>query len=303
MDYLLFSRLSRLDVKWISELRGNDDFGREKSNPFFELIMVTEGPIYLQVGEDHLELQSGETFLLMPWEQHGGWKPIAAQSGFYWVQFAADPGLRMHTEEADSRLPAAPTATQDLRTATSESLTDFLLLPRRGKPFNRYEMLGIFENIHQQFNKPKGYFRYRTSLLLGQILERLAQDLVDQKQVQNEVSSTFLLYRRIVNLLDETYTSNPSSKELESALHHHYDYLSQIFKKYAGMPIGSYVHQLQIQKAKHLLTSSTSIIRDIADIVGFQDPFYFSRIFKKLEGISPQQYRDAIMQPSSNQLD
>ncbi|NQX59708.1 helix-turn-helix domain-containing protein [Paenibacillus qinlingensis] len=295
MEYLLLSRLTRLDVKWVSELQGNDGFGLQKSNPFFELIMVTEGPIYLQVGEEKLELQSGETFLLMPWEKHGSWKPIANQSGFYWVQFAADPGLRLHKEELEEGVPFKLSANQDLRTSTAESLTDFLLLPRRSKPFNRYEILGIFEKIHQQFSAPKGYFRYRASLWLGHILELVAQDLVDQRQVKPEVSSTFLLYRRLVNILDESYTSNPSSKELEQSLHHSYDYLSQLFKRHAGITIGSYIHQLQIQKAKHLLSSTTSIIRTIAEEVGFQDPFYFSRIFKKLEGISPQQFRDSHM--------
>ncbi|WP_158082044.1 AraC family transcriptional regulator [Paenibacillus ferrarius] len=292
MDYLLLSRLARLDVKWISELVGNEHFAGPKSNPFFELLMVTEGPVYLEVGEERLELRSGETFLLMPWEKHGCWKPIGAQSGFYWVQFAADPGLILHKEDAAERYPAVIPAMQDLRTSHSDSYMDFLLLPRQSKPFNRYELLGLFEKIHQQFHVPKGYFRYRATLLLGQILELLAQDVLDQKDLQAEVSSTFLLYRRLVNLLDETYTTNPSSEDLEQALHHNYEYLCQIFKKYASTTIGSYVHQLQIQKAKHLLTSTSRMIRDIAEEVGFQDPYYFSRIFKKLEGISPQQFRD-----------
>lgn len=301
MEYLLLSRLTRLDVKWISELQGNEHFGLHKSNPFFELIMVTEGPIYLQVGEEALELQSGETFLLMPWEKHGGWQPIAKQSGFYWVQFAAEPGLILHKEELEEGVPFTSAAHQDLRTSSTESLTDFLLLPRRSKPFNRYEILGIFEKIQQQFSAPKGYFRYRASLWLGQVLELLAQDLLDQRHIKQEVSSTFLLYRRLVNELDESYTTNPSSKELEQTLHHSYDYLSQLFKRHAGITIGSYIHQLQVQKAKHLLSSTTSIIRTIAEEVGFQDPFYFSRIFKKLEGISPQQFRDSVLNRQTNE--
>jgi AraC-like DNA-binding protein len=297
MDYLLLSRLTKLDVKWISELKGNEHFRGIKSNPFFELIMVTEGPIYWQVGSESFELQSGECFLLMPWEQHGASKPIAEQSGFYWVQFAADPGLTWQSDMTDTwhAIPSTAAAGQDLRTSPPDRMIESLLLPRRFKPSVRYELLGQFEKLQQHFNVPKGYYRFRSSLLLGHILELLAQDLLEQKQLNTEPPSTFLLYRRLVNFLDESYLINPSSDTLELGFHHKYEYLCQIFKKYAGTTIGSYLHQLQIQRAKHLLSSTPTMIRDIAEQVGFQDPYYFSRIFKKLEGISPQQFRDCLL--------
>ncbi|WP_187274267.1 AraC family transcriptional regulator [Paenibacillus sp. N3.4] len=296
-DYVVLSRLTKLDVKWISELKGNEHFRGTKSNPFFELIMVTEGPIYLQVGSERLELQSGECFLLMPWEQHGMWRSIAEQSGFYWVQFAADPGLSWHSDVTDAwnPIPSTTPAMQDLRISSPHDMIESLLLPRRFNPSLRYEILGLFEKLQHHFNVPKGYFRFRSSLLLGHILELIAQDLLEQKQLNTEPSSTFLLYRKLVNFLDEEYMNNSSSDRLEQSFHHNYEYLCQVFKKYSGITIGSYLHQLQIQRAKHLLASSQTMIRDIAEQVGFQDPYYFSRIFKKLEGISPQQFRDRLL--------
>lgn len=52
-----------------------------------------------------------------------------------------------------------------------------------------------------------------------------------------------------------------------------------------------YMHQLKIQQAKHLLLHTAQSVQEIGQSVGYADPFYFSRIFKRVEGISPQHFR------------
>ena len=68
-------------------------------------------------------------------------------------------------------------------------------------------------------------------------------------------------------------------------------YLSRAFKKNIGMGIPDYLNDLRIQKARELLLSPQMKVADIAFSLGYQDEKYFSRVFHKLEGISPQQYR------------
>ncbi|ACT01211.1 transcriptional regulator, AraC family [Paenibacillus sp. JDR-2] len=295
MDYFFLSRLARLDVKWVSELQGNEHLQQWKSNPFFELIMITEGPVHLQIGEDKLTLNSGECYLLRSWEQHKGWKPIGDHCGFYWVQFLTDPAPVYQAGIPDPTRPVGPTnnphpGLQDLR-ITESSASDYLLLPRRLKAAKRYELLGLFEQLCDRFREPEGYYRYRSSLLLGQILGLIADNWMEQLPVQTDSSPNYLLYRKLVNLLDETYTGDVSSTALEAELLHSYVYLCQIFKKNAGITIGTYVQQLRIQRAKHLLASTNLSVADIAKQCGFEDPFYFSRIFKKIEGLGPSSYR------------
>lgn len=69
-------------------------------------------------------------------------------------------------------------------------------------------------------------------------------------------------------------------------------YLSSIFKQAYQVTPTEYVTVLRIQKAKQLIHAQQSRIRDIAIEVGYSDEFYFSRVFKKVEGISPSQYAD-----------
>jgi YesN/AraC family two-component response regulator len=52
-----------------------------------------------------------------------------------------------------------------------------------------------------------------------------------------------------------------------------------------------YVNQFKVRQACQLLDNSTDSIRHIALSLGFDDPYYFSRLFKKTMGMSPQHYR------------
>ena len=70
------------------------------------------------------------------------------------------------------------------------------------------------------------------------------------------------------------------------------NYLSQLFKKYSDMGFNEYVTSLKIKEAKNLLADSTYKVYEIADMLGFESAFYFSKVFKKVEGISPTEYQN-----------
>lgn len=70
------------------------------------------------------------------------------------------------------------------------------------------------------------------------------------------------------------------------------NYLSQLFKKYNDVGFNEYVTSLKIKEAKTLLSDSTYKIYEIADMLGFESAFYFSKVFKKVEGISPTEYQN-----------
>lgn len=57
------------------------------------------------------------------------------------------------------------------------------------------------------------------------------------------------------------------------------------------MTINEYLEQLRISKAKELLRFTEKGIGEIGSLCGFTDSHYFSRVFMKVEGISPREYR------------
>jgi len=68
-------------------------------------------------------------------------------------------------------------------------------------------------------------------------------------------------------------------------------YVSRLFKKETGMTIGEYINKTRIEYAKKLLEGTNVPIGSIALNVGFKDANYFSRVFKRYEGMSPETYR------------
>jgi two-component system, response regulator YesN len=68
------------------------------------------------------------------------------------------------------------------------------------------------------------------------------------------------------------------------------NHLSTLFKKYAGVGFADFVAQVKVEKAKELIASGRYKMFQIAQLVGFEDAFYFSKVFKRVSGMSPRDY-------------
>lgn len=69
------------------------------------------------------------------------------------------------------------------------------------------------------------------------------------------------------------------------------NYLSLLFKKHADIGFSEYINKQKIEYAKTLLDTGQLKIYEIADQLGFESAFYFSKVFKKVEGCSPRDYK------------
>ncbi|MGH7143893.1 MAG: AraC family transcriptional regulator [Planctomycetota bacterium] len=69
------------------------------------------------------------------------------------------------------------------------------------------------------------------------------------------------------------------------------NYLTTLFRTETGVSLGNYIKRERIRQAKKLLANTARSIKAIAFDLGFDDPYTFSRTFKRVEGISPQQFR------------
>ena len=99
--------------------------------------------------------------------------------------------------------------------------------------------------------------------------------------------------------IDENYTEAISLDKLAEIAHVNKYYLSHSFKKeYGSSPI-DYMLKRRITEAKALLSSTDYSLIQIAEQLGFGSPAYFSKCFRKVEGISPSGYRCALQQKAA----
>lgn len=76
-------------------------------------------------------------------------------------------------------------------------------------------------------------------------------------------------------------------------------YLSVIFKKSTEVGFSEYVNNRKIEKAKELLLSGDMKIYEAADALGFESAYYFSKVFKKVDGHSPREYIQMKLDPGA----
>jgi AraC-like DNA-binding protein len=64
-----------------------------------------------------------------------------------------------------------------------------------------------------------------------------------------------------------------------------------LFKRWVGFSPIEYFIRLRMQRAGELLASTTLSVKEVAAALGYDDPFYFSRLFKSVHGVAPSDYR------------
>jgi len=92
---------------------------------------------------------------------------------------------------------------------------------------------------------------------------------------------------RVRAYLDQNYTEDMNLTDLAGMVHYSPCHLNLLFRQQVGVPIRQYVLQKRIAQADKLLKATDMEIKQIAYSVGFRDPLYFSRVFRKLQAVPP----------------
>jgi two-component system response regulator YesN len=98
-------------------------------------------------------------------------------------------------------------------------------------------------------------------------------------------------FKGILNYLHAHYKEEITLLKLSEMFYINPNYISQLFIKHLGKPFTGHLAELRIQEACRKLRTENSSIQEIAADVGISDPYYFSKIFRKITGVSPREYR------------
>ncbi|WP_058308012.1 AraC family transcriptional regulator [Gracilibacillus massiliensis] len=98
---------------------------------------------------------------------------------------------------------------------------------------------------------------------------------------------------KMISYIDEA-NKKVSSQEIADSLGMNYAYLSTLFKEYTGKSVTQYQNEIMIEKAIQLFRKENMNVSEVSEQLGFSNPFYFSRVFKKVTGLSPSAYLQQI---------
>ncbi|MEK8127935.1 response regulator [Paenibacillus filicis] len=123
-------------------------------------------------------------------------------------------------------------------------------------------------------------------------VERLLQRLNDYVRSMKAFHIDHKEMKRAVQYMQEHFHKDLNMTIVSNHVSLNYSYFSQAFKEYTGESFLSFLKKLRIDKARELLDTTEYKIYEISEMTGFENTKHFSRVFKELEGVSPQEYRE-----------
>lgn len=100
--------------------------------------------------------------------------------------------------------------------------------------------------------------------------------------------------QKALTYIDANLAGSLSLRTLAETLNVSSSYLSTLFKKETGQTLTEYINQRRVKHAMHLLESTRLQVQTIAQHCGIVDVQYFSRIFKRIVGKTPKEYRESL---------
>jgi AraC family transcriptional regulator, transcriptional activator for feuABC-ybbA operon len=161
-----------------------------------------------------------------------------------------------------------------------------LPLPPAQEIKDYYHIEDIFKKLVDSWNGKLPGYEFITKTWLQQLLIVILRNT--KKQDQNY--STSLKVEKIIEYMHQNIKSRVTLTELSELVHLSCFYLSRAFKNTTGYSVIEYFNKIKIDKAKELIIEGDKKVKEVAQALGFTDEFYFSRIFKKIEGISPSEF-------------
>ena len=151
-----------------------------------------------------------------------------------------------------------------------------------------------FRSMIQELQMCKDDYREMLEIHLRQMLIMIHRYLSTAKKVDNSLIAEEI--DRATGYFNENYHKDISIEAYAASRHMSTSWFIRNFKQYTGFTPMQYIRSVRISNAVNLLEDTEYNVTEIASIVGYDNPLYFSRIFKKQKGLSPSEYRKNIFQ-------
>ena len=129
---------------------------------------------------------------------------------------------------------------------------------------------------------------------LSRVMDSIIRDRSGEVEDDEKAPVPDRLIDNVISEIRDHYMEDISLTSLSTKYNISMAHLSKLIKEQLMVNFSDYIASLRIQRAKELLQDDSLSIQEISEIVGYNDYFYFTKVFKKVEGISPSKYRKSI---------
>ena len=174
------------------------------------------------------------------------------------------------------------------------------------KPYSERELLSVIEAALHRTDKvmaqrgrqeagghagQEGHGQQETGGRAGQ--EPHAQGEPLRKGEARDETRLSVMVAMVEEYIRENYSKDISMQDAARALHYSEPYFCKMFKQQYGVNFTAYLTDFRIEEAKKMLRQPNVNVKEIGGRVGYEDPTYFARVFRRVTGQSPSEYRMA----------
>lgn len=266
----------------------------------YVMYVVTSGILRINVNGQTVSLEAGDVYLFVKGDQQ---EPLESNfCEYYYIHFFSDDISEVVMPEekymAQIRKKQAECMSID---AFSVTCYDFMkvLVPQK----SRFAQGTLFESIIEilQNNILTSLYklpekRLSVSNAFSTILIKLEANMVmEVNDGEVKIKKHHDMAREIASYIERHYSESISGEDIERKFFVTFEHANRIFHKTIGCTIIKYRNTVRIQYAKAMMRATNMNIKDIALKTGFKNAYYFSRIFKNYEGLSPSEYKKKFL--------
>ncbi|SCN22681.1 Chemotaxis protein CheY [Clostridium sp. N3C] len=170
---------------------------------------------------------------------------------------------------------------------------DLLFIIDKNLPYNIEEIYELKDSHVLTILKTNNKEELRIEFL--KYLSDIALHIRNQK-----ASNTDGIIPMVLEYVNKNYNKEISLKDVANSVNLSYNYLSKIFKDEIGKSFIDYLTELRMEKSMKLLSNGNLSIKEICQQIGYNDPNYYCKAFKKLTGKTPSEYRALVSKAGEN---
>ncbi|ERJ11329.1 AraC family transcriptional regulator [Haloplasma contractile] len=262
------------------------------------IYIINSGELFLEEDGQRYHLQKGDYIMLDPYKKHKGYK--LSTCDYYYIHFKSDIIENLNISEERFKTKINNNYTPNFY-ANDEPEQFSIYLPKHYSIKDMNDYYSITHHIDEAINAHHdgiAFYPVLGSTKLVDIFIKIYQMLLRDYNynVNHQASKSLLTVQHVRKYIERNIFRTIKRKEIMDMIHLNYDYLNRLFKKQIGCSINKYIQLKKIETAKNIMLNNHDLkISEIGYLVGIDNPFYFSKLFKKIVGESPQQYYKKVL--------
>lgn len=274
--------VSKIVTIHYDEYDKNFVFEGEKHD-FWELVYVDKGQVEICRDNTSLTLSQGEMIFHRPNEFHSI-RAYNSSPNFFVISFVCSSPAMLYFE--------------GFHTVLDKELKPFLssIMHEAEKTFEIPKNDPFLNKLKKKENAAIGGEQL-IKLYLEELMILLVRSIIEKKQgtvFPSKESMESHLVTDIKNYIEEKTTEVFRISELCKNIGYSKSYLSKIFHEQTGQTLATYAIKAKIKKAKQLIREGNLNFTQISDLLAFDNPQYFSRVFKRVVGMTPTEFKASL---------